>query len=87
MSLKLHLLFYKHWAQVYTPEEIRSLCAQVGLDVDDDIIIYCFKGARASNTYIAMRMAGFTRLRNYYGSWNEWSRNPKLPIDAAVLAA
>jgi thiosulfate/3-mercaptopyruvate sulfurtransferase len=70
-----------------SPEEIRSLCAQVGLDVDDDIIIYCFKGARASNTYIAMRLAGFTKLRNYYGSWNEWSRNPKLPIDAAVLAA
>ena len=24
LSLKLHLLFYKHWANVYTPEEIRN---------------------------------------------------------------
>jgi len=24
LSLKLHLLFYKHWAHVYTPEEIRD---------------------------------------------------------------
>jgi len=24
LSLKLHLLFYKHWAGVYTPEEIRD---------------------------------------------------------------
>ena len=24
LSLKLHLLFYKHWARVYTPEEIRD---------------------------------------------------------------
>jgi DNA-binding GntR family transcriptional regulator len=24
LSLKLHLLFYKHWANVYTPEEIRD---------------------------------------------------------------
>ena len=24
LSLKLHLLFYKHWASVYTPEEIRD---------------------------------------------------------------
>jgi thiosulfate/3-mercaptopyruvate sulfurtransferase len=70
-----------------TPEEIRSLCAQVGMDVDDDIIIYCFKGARASNTYIALKLAGFNRVRNYYGSWNEWSRHPELPIDAQVLAA
>jgi len=70
-----------------SPEEIRSICAQVGLDVDDDIIIYCFKGARASNTYIALKMAGFKKVRNYYGSWNEWSRHPELPIDDEVLAA
>jgi thiosulfate/3-mercaptopyruvate sulfurtransferase len=67
--------------------EIRAICAQVGMDVDDDIIIYCFKGARASNTYIALKMAGFKHVRNYYGSWNEWSRHPELPIDAGVLAA
>ena len=24
LSLKLHLLFYKHWANVYTPDEIRD---------------------------------------------------------------
>lgn len=68
-------------------DEIRALCAQVGMDVDDDIIIYCFKGARAANTYIALKMAGFNKLRNYYGSWNEWSRNPALPIDDGILAA
>jgi len=70
-----------------SPDEIRSICAQVGMDVNDDIIIYCFKGARASNTYIALQMAGFTKVRNYYGSWNEWSRHAELPIDDEVLAA
>jgi thiosulfate/3-mercaptopyruvate sulfurtransferase len=70
-----------------TPDEIRAICAQVGLYPEDDIIIYCFKGARASNTYIALRTAGFKNLRNYYGSWNEWSRNPELPIHEGVLAA
>ena len=70
-----------------SPEEIRAICAQVGLDVDDDIVIYCFKGARASNTYIALLMAGFNKIRNYYGSWNEWSRHPELPIDDEKLAA
>jgi thiosulfate/3-mercaptopyruvate sulfurtransferase len=68
-------------------DEIRALCAQVGLDVNDDIIIYCFKGARAANTWIALKMAGFNSIRNYYGSWNEWSRNPALPIDDSLLAA
>jgi len=67
-------------------EEVRALCAQAGLSVNDDIIIYCFKGARASNTFIALKMAGFNQIRNYYGSWNEWSRHPELPIDAEVLS-
>jgi thiosulfate/3-mercaptopyruvate sulfurtransferase len=68
-------------------EAVRSICAQVGLDLEDDIVVYCFKGARASNTYVAMRAAGFKHLRNYYGSWNEWSRHLELPIDETVLAA
>jgi thiosulfate/3-mercaptopyruvate sulfurtransferase len=68
-------------------DEIRAICAQVGLDVNDNIIIYCFKGARASNTLIALQIAGFTKVRNYYGSWNEWSRRLDLPIDDELLAA
>jgi len=70
-----------------SPEAIRELCAKRGLHPDDDIIIYCFKGARASNTLVAMEMAGFKKIRNYYGSWNEWSRDMSLPIDDTVLVA
>jgi thiosulfate/3-mercaptopyruvate sulfurtransferase len=70
-----------------SPEEIRELCASHNLYPDDDIIIYCFKGARASNTYVALKMAGFSHIRNYFGSWNEWSRDEKLPIDDRVLVA
>ena len=68
-------------------EAIREICAELGLFPEDDIIIYCFKGARAANTYVAMKMAGFKNIRNYYGSWNEWSRDMSLPIDDKVLAA
>ena len=70
-----------------SPESTREICAELGLHPEDDIIIYCFKGARASNTYVALKMAGFKNIRNYYGSWNEWSRDMSLPIDDKVLAA
>jgi thiosulfate/3-mercaptopyruvate sulfurtransferase len=70
-----------------SPESIREVCANMGLHQEDDIIIYCFKGARAANTYVALKMAGFQNIRNYYGSWNEWSRDMSLPIDAELLAA
>lgn len=63
------------------PEEIRTLCASVGIHPDDDIIISCFKGSRASHSFVALTLAGFTRLRNYFASWNEWSRDPSLPIE------
>jgi thiosulfate/3-mercaptopyruvate sulfurtransferase len=36
-------------------QDIQSLCAAQGIYPDDDIIIYCFKGARASNTYVALK--------------------------------
>jgi thiosulfate/3-mercaptopyruvate sulfurtransferase len=70
-----------------SPEKVRALCAEYGLYPDDDIIIYCFKGARVSNSFVAMKLAGFKHLRNYLGSWNEWSRDDKLPINAEVLPA
>jgi thiosulfate/3-mercaptopyruvate sulfurtransferase len=64
-----------------SPEEIQSLCARVGVKPDDDVILYCFKGARAANTLAAMKEAGFRNVRMYFGSWNEWSRDPALPIE------
>ena len=67
-------------------DKVRALCAEHGIAPDDDIIIYCFKGARASNTYVALKEAGFRRVRNYFASWNEWSRDPDLPANEEVLA-
>ena len=68
-----------------TNDQVRELCAQNGLFPEDDIIIYCFKGARASNTFVALKEAGFINIRNYFGSWNEWSRDEELPIDDRIL--
>ena len=66
-------------------EAIHAICAAQGIAPDDDIIIYCFKGRRAANSYVALKGAGFTRLRIYFASWNEWSRHMELPVDDRVL--
>jgi len=63
------------------PEEILRIVKEKGITPDQKVIVYCFKGARASNTFIALRTAGFENITNYFASWNEWSRDPSLPID------
>ncbi len=62
-------------------EEILAECATVGITRDTPVIVYCFKGARASNTFVALEEAGVRNVRIYFGSWNEWSRDPSLPVD------
>jgi thiosulfate/3-mercaptopyruvate sulfurtransferase len=69
-----------------TPDEIRAECITAGVKKTDEIILYCFKGARASNTYLALKQAGFDNVKMYFGSWNEWSRDPSLPIETGLPA-
>jgi thiosulfate/3-mercaptopyruvate sulfurtransferase len=62
-------------------EQIRSAFERVGITSDSTVYVYCFKGARASNTYVALREAGVENVKIYFGSWNEWSRDFSLPIE------
>lgn len=64
-----------------SPEEIRAALSEIGLKPEKPVYIYCFKGARSSNTFMALKLAGFKEIRNYFNSWNEWSRDFNLPID------
>jgi thiosulfate/3-mercaptopyruvate sulfurtransferase len=75
--------------QMKSALEVQAECATAGIAPSDTVYLYCFKGARASNTFMALKQAGFTDVRMYFGSWNEWSRDPALPIETAppVMAA
>jgi thiosulfate/3-mercaptopyruvate sulfurtransferase len=64
-----------------TAAEIRAECQTAGISPDDKVYLYCFKGARASNTFVALKEAGFQDVHMYFGSWNEWSRDSSLPIE------
>ncbi|WP_291010796.1 sulfurtransferase [Hydrogenophaga sp.] len=70
-----------------TPDEVRAECATAGIAPQDTVYLYCFKGARASNTFLALKQAGFDDVRMYFGSWNEWSRDDSLPIETGLPVA
>ena len=69
---------------IKSPDEVKAECATAGIKPDDTVYLYCFKGARASNTFLALKQAGFTDVRMYFGSWNEWSRDESLPIETGL---
>ncbi|GAC1340063.1 MAG: sulfurtransferase [Acetobacteraceae bacterium] len=63
------------------PDEVMAECHSVGITAETPVYLYCFKGARASNSLVALKQAGIKDVRMYFGSWNEWSRDPLLPIE------
>ncbi len=64
-----------------SPDEIRAECHSVGIAPDTPVYLFCFKGARASNSLVALKEAGIRDVRLYFGSFNEWSRDPSLPVE------
>ncbi|MBC1238002.1 sulfurtransferase [Nostoc sp. 2RC] len=68
-----------------SPAEIQEICQSIGITSESIVYIYCFKGSRAANTLIALEQAGIS-AKNYFGSWNEWSRDFSLPIDSTVIS-
>jgi thiosulfate/3-mercaptopyruvate sulfurtransferase len=64
------------------PDEIMAECHTVGITPQTPVYLFCFKGARASNTLVALKEAGIQDVRLYFGSFNEWSRDPSLPVES-----
>jgi thiosulfate/3-mercaptopyruvate sulfurtransferase len=60
--------------------ELRRMYEAAGVTPDREIITYCQGGYRAAHSYLALRLLGYPRVRNYVGSWKEWGDREDLPI-------
>jgi len=48
----------------------------------DDVIAYCRIGERSSHTWFVLTyLLGFSKVRNYDGSWTEWGNLVGVPIE------
>jgi thiosulfate/3-mercaptopyruvate sulfurtransferase len=61
--------------------ELKAMYEEAGITPDKEVIPYCQGGYRSAHSYIALRLIGFPKVRNYLGSWKEWGDRSDLPIE------
>ncbi len=62
-------------------DDLKTMYAAHNILPDKEAIPYCQGGYRAAHTYLALRLIGYPRVRNYLGSWGEWGNRPDLPVE------
>ena len=54
--------------------ELQRIYAEVGIDPTSEVIAYCHSGVRSAHTlFVLTQLLGYGNVRNYDGSWTEWS--------------
>lgn len=63
-------------------EEMLSLIRGAGAEPSQIRAVYCQSGVRASlGWFVLHELGGFTEVRNYAGSWEEWGNRDESPVE------
>ncbi len=63
-------------------DELQALYSRKGITPDKQIFPYCAIGGRSGYTWFVLKyLLGYPNVRNYDGSWNQWSRIPDALVE------
>lgn len=72
---------YKGTKKFKTFPELEAVYSKMKASKDDTIIVYCHTGVRSANTtFVLTELLGYKNVRNYDGSWAQWSQFNELPF-------
>ena len=62
--------------------DIAKLYRDKGVTANDEVLVYCQVGMRASHDLFTLALIGhdLKKLSNYYGAWEEWGNRDDTPI-------
>jgi len=65
------------------PETLRARFAELGVDSDTSVAVYCGSGVTAAADVAALELAGI-RAALYPGSWSQWSNHAERPVETGA---
>ncbi|NAY90782.1 sulfurtransferase [Muricauda sp. JGD-17] len=73
---------YEGTKKFRTFPELEAIYSELEASRDDTIIVYCHTGVRSAHTtFVLTELLGYEQVRNYDGSWTEWSQFDNLPFE------
>ena len=65
---------------VKSKADLEVMMKAAGVSNDKTIIPYCQSGVRSTNLWFVLNLMGYENVKNYDGSWIEWSIYDDLPV-------
>ena len=61
--------------------DLETIYNQLKTDKNNPVIVYCHSGVRSAHTtFVLTQLLGYKNVKNYDGSWIEWSYFDDLPF-------